>query len=134
MELKDRIKALRKELDINQEQFGNTIGVARNTIANYEIGNRAPMESVLKSICREFNVDYRWLTTGEGDMFVKCDDDIAKYIDRVMYGESELAKSIFKGFAQFDTDDWKNLEVLIKKFLSGCSVEEVEAFINNQTE
>lgn len=129
-----RLKAIRKTLQLSQEDFGRRLGITGSGLSNLESGKRNITEQMIKSICNEFDVDYRWLTTGEGDMFVKCDDDIAKLIDRVMYGESELAKSIFKGFAQFDTDDWKNLEVLIKKFLSGCSVEEVEAFINSQTE
>lgn len=129
-----RLKAIRKTLQLSQEDFGRRLGITGSGLSNLESGKRNITEQMIKSICNEFDVDYRWLTTGEGDMFVKCDDDIAKLIDRVMYGESELAKNIFKGFAQFDTDDWKNLEVLIKKFLSGCSVEEVEAFINSQTE
>lgn len=132
--MNERLKEVRKALNLNQEDFGDRLGVTKAAISRLESGINNITEQMIKSICNEFDVDYRWLTTGEGDMFVKCDDDIAKLIDRVMYGESELAKSIFKGFAQFDTDDWKNLEVLIKKFLSGYSVEEVEAFINSQTE
>ena len=74
--MKDRLKALRKELGMSQEEFGEKIGSARNTIANYEIGRRAPSNAIVMSICREFNVNYLWLTEGEGDMFNSTPQDI----------------------------------------------------------
>ena len=49
-----------------------------------------------KSICREFNVDYMWLTTGEGEMFIDTDDDFIERIDRIMAGEDEARKNLFK--------------------------------------
>ena len=47
-----------------------------------ESGGRNITEQVIKSICREFNVDYIWLTTGDGEMFVDTDDD---FIERDVY-------------------------------------------------
>lgn len=71
--MENRIKKIRNFYNLSQEEFGEKIGVARNTIANYEIGNRTPKVITIKSISREFNVNYLWLTTGEGDMFdEKC--------------------------------------------------------------
>ena len=69
MEIKDRLKELRKTLGITQDELALKIGLTRNAIANYETGNRVPMESIIKSICREYNVDYFWLTEGTGEMF-----------------------------------------------------------------
>lgn len=77
-----RITELRSVLRLSQEEFGEKIGVARNTIANYEIGNRTPKDVTLKSICREYNVNYEWLVNGTGDMFISdslIDNLIAKY-------------------------------------------------------
>ncbi len=51
------------------------IGSARNTIANYESGNRNPSDAIIKLICREFDVNEDWLRTGEGQMFKQPDDD-----------------------------------------------------------
>lgn len=69
MELKDRIKLLRDTLDLTQTEFADKVGIKQNTLANYESGRRIPMESTIKSICREYNVDYFWLTEGKGEMF-----------------------------------------------------------------
>ena len=50
----------------------------------------------IKAICREFSVDYMWLTTGEGEMFVETDDDFFERIDRIMAGENETRKNMIK--------------------------------------
>lgn len=69
--MKDRIRQLRKELGLNQTEFGERIGVKQTTIAGYETGAKNPMESVVLSICREFNVNENWLRNGTGEMFLE---------------------------------------------------------------
>jgi len=68
--LNERLKKLRKALDLTQREFGERIGVKSNTIATYEIGRNEPIDAVINLICREFNVSETWLRTGEGEMFV----------------------------------------------------------------
>ena len=67
--MNERIKMIREYYKLTQDEFGKRIGSARNTIANYESGNRSPSNSVVLSICREFNVNEEWLRDGSGDMF-----------------------------------------------------------------
>ncbi len=67
--MQERIKKLRKTLDLTQQEFGDRIGIKRNTLANYEIGRNEPIDAVISLICREFNVNETWLRTGEGEMF-----------------------------------------------------------------
>lgn len=64
-----RIKELRKNLNLTQNDFGNRIGVKANTIGNYELLLRNPSNAVIHSICIEFNVNENWLKSGEGEMF-----------------------------------------------------------------
>lgn len=66
----ERLKMLRKALDMTQQEFADKLGVKRNTIGQYEIGRNAPIDAVIVSICREFNVSEEWLRDGTGDMFV----------------------------------------------------------------
>lgn len=79
--MKDRIKSLRKSLDMTQQEFADKIGLKRNSVASYEIGKNYPMDTVIKSICREFNVNEEWLRTGEGEMFEELTEQqkIIKY-------------------------------------------------------
>ena len=67
--MNERIKMIREYYKLTQDEFGKRIGSARNTIANYESGNRSPSNSVVLSICREFNVNEEWLRDGSGEMF-----------------------------------------------------------------
>ena len=69
MTIGERIKKLRRSLDLTQKEFGERLGVKANTIGTYEIGRNAPIDAVLNLICREFSVSETWLRTGEGEMF-----------------------------------------------------------------
>ena len=65
----ERIRILRKQLGLNQTEFGARIGVKQTTIAGYERGASTPLDAVIAAICREFGVSERWLRSGEGEMF-----------------------------------------------------------------
>ena len=67
--MRDRIKKLRKALDLTQSDFAARIGSTQNNIANYETGRRSPSAAALNNICKEFNVNEEWLRTGNGEMF-----------------------------------------------------------------
>ena len=54
--MNERIRLLRKELGLNQSDFGNKIGVKQGTVAGYESGARTPLDAVVSSICREFDL------------------------------------------------------------------------------
>lgn len=73
--MENRIKELRKTLGLNQTDFGTRVGVKQTTVAGYEGGARVPIDAVIASICREFNVNEHWLRTGEGEMFIPVSQD-----------------------------------------------------------
>lgn len=68
-----------------------------------------------KSICREFNVDPIWLTTGEGDKHIDQTVESIAILDKILHDESKLAKTMFKMFAQYTLEDWKDLERIVNK-------------------
>ena len=111
----ERVKEIRKTLGLTLEKFGERIGVTRGSMSNIENGNRNLTEQMTKSICREFSVDYMWLTTGEGEMFIDTDDDFIERIDRIMAGEDEARKNLFKFMLELSDDDIAALDRLMKK-------------------
>ena len=111
----ERVKEIRKTLGLTLEKFGERIGVTRGSMSNIENGNRNLTEQMTKSICREFSVDYMWLTTGEGEMFIDTDDDFIERIDRIMAGEDEARKDLFKFMLELSDDDIAALDRLMKK-------------------
>lgn len=110
----ERVKEIRKTLGLTLEKFGERIGVTRGSMSNIENGNRNLTEQMTKSICREFSVDYMWLTTGEGEMFVDTDDDFIERIDRIMAGEDEARKNLFKFMLELSDEDIHALEHLMQ--------------------
>lgn len=111
----ERVKEIRKTLGLTLEKFGERIGVTRGSMSNIENGNRNLTEQMTKSICREFSVDYMWLTTGEGEMFIDTDDDFIERIDRIMAGEDEARKNLFKFMLELSDEDIATLDRLMKK-------------------
>ncbi len=111
----ERVKEIRKSLGLTLEKFGERIGVTRGSMSNIENENRNLTEQMTKSICREFSVDYMWLTTGEGEMFIDSDDDFIERIDRIMAGEDEARKNLFKFMLELSDEDIAALDRLMKK-------------------
>lgn len=70
-----RLKALRAALGLTGEEFGAKLGVKRNAISRLETGKNNITEQMLNLICLTFNVNEKWLTTGEGEMFNNYKDD-----------------------------------------------------------
>lgn len=111
----ERIREVRNTLGLTLEKFGDRLGVTKVAISNIEKGNRNLTEQMAKAICREFNVDYMWLTTGDGEMFIDNDDDFIERIDRIMAGEDEARKNLFKFMLELSDDDIAALDRLMKK-------------------
>lgn len=122
MEVYERIRILRKNyLKMSQTVFGERLGVSRSVINNIELNTLAKPEqklSLIKLICKEFNVNESWIMDGEGDMFISSDDANIEKLERLLKGENSLAKNLFKTFIAFDEEDWEALNRMIEKFNS----------------
>ena len=118
----ERVKEIRKSLGLTLERFGERLGVGKTAISNIEKGNRNLTEQMTKAICREYGVDYMWLTTGEGEMFVDTDDDLLASIDRIMAGENEFHKKLLRWCAtSLSDEELAFLEKQIDKFIPDFS-------------
>lgn len=111
----ERIREVRKALGLTLEKFGEKIGMKKNSVSQLENGKNSVTEQVVKAICREYNVDYMWLATGDGEMFIDTDDDFIERIDRIMAGEDEARKSLFKFMLELSDEDIAALDRLMKK-------------------
>nr|WP_325222729.1 helix-turn-helix transcriptional regulator [uncultured Oscillibacter sp.] len=101
--LNERIKKLRKGLDLTQQEFANRLGTTRNNIAGYEVGRRSPSEAVISLICKTFNVSETWLRTGEGEMFVPSPNGVLDELAQ-KYGLSVRGKVIVEKFLDLKPD------------------------------
>lgn len=116
--MNERIKELRKALGLTQQEFADRVGIKRNSFANYETGRNTPLDAIIVSICREFNVNETWLRTGEGEMFVKLNrsQEVAEFVGRVLHGEEDNFKRRFIAMlSRLDEDDWEVLEKMVEE-------------------
>ena len=111
--MKDRIKNLRKELKLTQQEFADRIGVKRNTVGLYEIGQSGISDTVIKAICREFGVNETWLRTGEGEMFrPRTNEEILTEFaaDLAFEGDESFKKKVVTALAKMDEETWAMFE------------------------
>ena len=111
--MNDRLKKLRKAFDLTQQEFADRIGVKRNSLANYETGRNTPIDAIIVSICREFNVNEEWLRTGAGDMFLPVDrnTDLARLTKLLLNEENDSFKNRFVSMlANLTVEEWEFLE------------------------
>ena len=60
----DRLRKAREELGLSQKDMAATLGVARNTIGNYELGATEPSAATLRAWARACQVPAEWLAWG----------------------------------------------------------------------
>lgn len=114
--MNSRIKELRKNLNLTQQEFANRLGVNRNNIAGYETGTRNPSDGVISLICREFNVNENWLRNGNGEIFIEKSRDaqIEEFIDCVLKTESSnFKRRLISALSRMDEKGWDTLEKLL---------------------
>ena len=82
----ERVNEVRKRAQLTMDQFGERLGVTKTAISYVVNGKRSLTEQMLKSICREFDVNENWLRTGEGDMPRKLseEEEIATVVSDVL--------------------------------------------------
>ena len=118
----ERVKAIRKELNMTLEQFGEKLGVTKTAISYVENNKRNLTEQMLLSICREFGVNEIWLRTGEGDienMFTKL-SDVDRYsinLGKLSITENQLAKNMLNAIAEASPEKLKHIEEFMKACL-----------------
>lgn len=112
MEVYERIKELRKtHLKLSQAAFGEKLGVNRDVINNIENNRLARPEqklSLIKLMCKEFNVNEEWILTGTEPVFVEPDtfslDEFMK-----QRGATDLELQIVKACFELEPDTRKML-------------------------
>jgi len=118
--LNKRIKELRKALGLTQQEFADKIGVKRNSMANYETGRNTPIDAIVVSICRIFNVSEEWLRTGQGEMFKQLSQAelAARTVGEALSSDNKFIQSVFIALGKLTPAEWQ----LVEKFVT--SVEE----------
>ena len=100
----ERVREIRKALNLTLEKFGVKLGVGKQAISKIEKGENSLTDQMAISICREYNVNYDYLMNGDGEMFDALPQTILE----------ELCK-------QYDLDDLD--KILIELYLEMSEIE-----------
>jgi hypothetical protein len=120
MEIKDRIKELRKAKGLTQLEFADKLKVSRSNIASYETGKNELSSAAISLICRTFSVSETWLRTGEGEMFSDTarEEEIAAFMGDVLAAESEdFRKRFISMLSSLSVDEWRLIEEKAKELV-----------------
>lgn len=101
--MNERIKTIRINAGLTQQQFADRIKVKRNTVATYEMGRSIPSDSAIALICREFGVNENWLRNGIEPIYISSTtfnlDEFVK-----SRGASDLELDIMKAYFDLEPD------------------------------
>lgn len=114
--MKERLKELRKALGLTQQEMADSIGIKRNTIANYETGRNEPVDAVFSLLCKTYNVREEWLRTGEGEMFqtLSEDEEIARYMGELLRDENpDFRRRFISAMLKIPRSDWDVIERIV---------------------
>lgn len=118
----ERIKKIRQNANLTQQEFADRLKIKRGAIANYEIGRNTPIDAVVSLICREFNVNEDWLRTGEGDMYqqVSIEDELASIFGTVIRDDTSARSRMVRAFAKLPEKYYPILEEAILEYAKSC--------------
>lgn len=116
----ERIEILRKDLSMSRRVFGERLGVSESVIVNIEYDRlKRPdqKESLYKLICKEFNVNEKWLRAGEGEMFaeVPAEDEYFKAVTQISRSNDKLAMQAIIEYWKLDDVSKETLRNYIYK-------------------
>lgn len=121
MTINNRVKQLRKSLDLTLDKFGKRVGVTRTAISNIENGNRGVTDQMFKSICREFNVREEWLRDGIEPIHDLSEENGIEYIELLMNGVDnsfrDIILDIIKSYSELNDDNKKTVVQFIKSVM-----------------
>lgn len=102
-----------KEKGIKQYDFAKKLGVTETAVSAWKNGRRNITEQTIKSICREFNVDYMWLTTGKGEMFIDLPSTVIDELCQ-QYDLDEYDRKLIEEYIKLDKDTRYGIKRYIK--------------------
>lgn len=119
--MNERIALIRKEAGLTQEEFGAKVGgLSRNYIWMVEKGDRVPSDRTISDICRIFNVNEKWLRTGEGEMFKpkSRNEELMEFATKAAEGDpGSIQAQLLAVMARLTDEQWEVLAQVAKEFV-----------------
>lgn len=102
----EKIKEIRKALDMTQAEFAERLNVTQAQVSSLEKGTRKLNSRTIKDICREFDINEKYLTNEQEEMFIKQVQD------------DELIDVIKDCYNSLDDYEKKTVNKLLRKIMT----------------
>lgn len=115
--MNERIKELRKTLNLSQEAFAERIGLKGSAVSHLESKRRNITNQNINAICREFGVNENWLRYGKGEMYSEMSkaEKASKLVGSVLGNtEDDFILNTFIALGQATPAEWE----VIKNFVN----------------
>lgn len=113
--MNSRLKTIRKELKLTQNEFGEKIGITGATVSDIERGKLALTDRNISLICEKLLINEEWIRYGTGEMFLPTlpIDEFSQLLSDIEDSDDEFIKNFLKAYWQLDEGGKK----VIKSFV-----------------
>ena len=102
--MNERIKSIRNELKMSQNDFAKKLSVSRSAICKIESGENFPSEQTIRLICSEFNINEKWLREGAGEKYNPINTDYEEITTTIGVKDPRAKKAIIDYWQLSDED------------------------------
>ena len=114
--MKDRIRQIRKDMNMNQTEFGAEIGATQKMVTTYETGAVLPDKPIRLLICEKFNVNPVWLETGEG---VPYKEGLIPELAQALRNMPAVQAALERLLPRLTVEDMQHINTLVQKIIDG---------------
>lgn len=111
IDIGERIKIARKELNLTQEIFAEGLMMKRNSITQLENKVRNPSERTLKLIASKYNVNIEFLLNGELPILnpLSKQEELAAWMGTIIKpaNDGDVRQRIIHILSQLEDDEWE---------------------------
>lgn len=84
----EKIKAVRKQLNLTQQEVADMLGVSKQYLSKVENGITELSKEKIVAFCNEYKISFEWMFGTASQMFRQEED----YITRILYSEQDQKK------------------------------------------
>lgn len=116
--MNERIKEVRKALQMSLAEFGERIGITSASCSRIENGINNPSRQTVLAICNEFGVNEDWLQTGEGEMFRNktAKEELMDFVGDIIADDDETRMRFVMALSKIPPEQWKFISDFWKNF------------------
>lgn len=115
--VEQRIKHIRKQMNLSQTSFGEPLCISQAAIGQYEKGVRGISLRLLKQISQEYKVSLDWLRYGEGEMFINDSSTVVEKLAKEL-NMTQREMNVLTVFLKFPPEDRQKIMDYGEKFVT----------------